>query len=441
MLFIYVRYIIRYMPEVPYGGGNWFHSRSSSSRSERDAIIKLVQASKKSCYSSLRWSGDRTNPLAIQFGNEISVEASTMQTKIRAFIRFGFIKDGHSCPLELTSLGKIWWNLYAEDGDKLKKHADLVEALLLVSYLSTYSFNSDRYVKNPTNNYRPIYELQNSVDSTGFISESDLETLIAGNSTTSNFDYWKKDLLRSKILKEVTGGFKFTNTFPNLINAVRMVTLPTTLTDQDWNEIHDNVLDDRNPYKDPIQNYLDDILSGTLDIESMLSEEEKEVISTIISTIDKEEASEIGLGDYRIPDTYSKTKIRKKQSAWSKEVKKAYNYTCCVPECDIQSPILTVACHIKKYGASETGNGHRANPSNGLCLCPNCHTLFDNGYFTLTDDLKIKVSPKIEEINSPRIRNIHNQSDNKVIDPLPSPKSFRPSVEFMKYHREKVYLS
>lgn len=108
MIFIFDIYIILYMPEVPYGEGNWFHSRSSSSRGERDTIIKLVQASKKSCYSSLRWSGDRTNPLAIQFANEISVEASTTQTKIRAFIRFGFIKDGHSCPLELTSLGKIW---------------------------------------------------------------------------------------------------------------------------------------------------------------------------------------------------------------------------------------------------------------------------------------------------------------------------------------------
>ena len=44
----------------PYRRGNWFHSRSSSSEGERDAIITLVKQSKLPEYTSLRWSGDKT---------------------------------------------------------------------------------------------------------------------------------------------------------------------------------------------------------------------------------------------------------------------------------------------------------------------------------------------------------------------------------------------
>ncbi len=429
------------MSSVSYGRGNWFHSRSSSSIGERETILKLVQASKKPQYSSLRWSGDKTHPLAIQFANEISVNSSTMQTKIRAFIRFGFIKESHYCPLELTTLGGIWWDLHTQEGDKLKGYANLIEGLILASYLSIYSFDSRRYTINPTNSYCPIYELLNNVDSSGFISVSDLEMLIAEHSTTSNYNYWKKDLLRSQILEEVSGGFRLTNKFSNLMDAVRTVTLPSTLTYSDWKKIHKNILDDINPYKNTILQDLDTILSDILNIEVILSQEEKEAVSKVISTTDTEEANEIGLGDYKIPHTYSKTKIRRKQSAWSKQVKNAYNYTCCVPECDIQSPILVIASHIKKYAAHETETGHRANPSNGLCLCPICHTLFDKGYFTLSDDLRIVVSPRIIEINSPRIIGILNQSNNRVITPLPSPTSFKPNLKFIRYHREKVYLS
>lgn len=422
-----------------YGSGNWFHSRSGWSEHEIDSLLKLVESSKKSRYSDLRWSGDKNNPSTIEFANEISVSASAMQTKIRAFIRYGFIKDEPYCPLNFTSVGKIWWHLKIQEGDGFNEYADYIEGLILASSLSLYSFDSQKFTNNPTNNYRPVYELLNNVDSIGFISTHDLELLISESSSTSNFTYWKNDLLRSKIIKEVSGGFQLTNTFSNLMNAVLNVTLPTTLTDRDWDEINSDFLVNKNPYIDAILSDLDNILSGILDIESALLEDEKEIVSKIVSATDDAEASEIGLGNYSIPDTYTRTKIRKKQSAWSKEVKKSYRNTCCVTECDIQSPFLTVASHIKNYAENENRNGHRANPSNGLCLCPICHILFDRGYFTLTDNLRIKVSPKIEEINSNRIRNIFDQSNNERINPIPVPDSFKPDVEFIKYHRENVY--
>ena len=74
-----------------YGREHWFHSRVASSKRERLSVVNLVEASKK--YRGLRWSGSKTAPKNIQFSEEIGVNPSQMQTKIRAFMRFGFLLD------------------------------------------------------------------------------------------------------------------------------------------------------------------------------------------------------------------------------------------------------------------------------------------------------------------------------------------------------------
>lgn len=426
------------MPNSSYGEGNWVHSRSSSSAKERDSIIRLVRSSNKPEYQGIRWSGNTDDPHVIRFANEISVQSSTMQTKIRAFIRFGFIKDGNHCPLIWSDLGKIWRNLISK-GKEFGRNADSIEELIIASALAIYAFDSRTYSKNPINNYRPLYELLKRLDSSGFISDSDLKRLIAGNARTSNFTYWKKDLKRSGLFKEDQGGMVRTRKFQQLTDAIMASPLPSSLSDRDWDEIHDNMLSEKNPYGKSIKKELDLILEDALVLEVKLPDEDRNFLSEMASISDYEEASEIGLGDYRIPSSYSKTKTRKKQSAWSKEIKKAYRNTCCVPECDIKSPFLVIAAHIKDYSAEEAEVGHRANPQNGLCLCLICHALFDLGYFTLTDDLKIQASPRVSEISSNLIRGIIERSDGKTIK-LPTPESFNPNMEFIRYHKENHFL-
>lgn len=428
--------------KVLYGEGNWFHSRIGSSEIERDKVLYLVEISKTPSYYNLKWSGDKNNPLAKKFAKEISVKASTMQTKIRAFIRLGFIKEGSECPLELTPLARTWLKLRNQKESELNKCADDVEALMLTYSLALYSFNSEKYAKSPVGMYRPIYELLKHVNANGCISEVNLKSLIAGKKSENspqNYTYWKRDLLRSKILIEDVEGFNLSNKFKFLMNEVRSKQMPRDLTDSDWERIHNDALDDSNPYKEAILCELDIILSDVLDTEMKLPEEDRNIVSEIVSITNYAEANEIGLGDYKIPDTYSKVKSRKKQGAWSLQVKRAYNFTCCVPKCDINSLLLVQAAHIKEYTATESEKGHRANPKNGLCLCPICHVLFDNGYFTLSNDLKIVVSTKIEEINSERIKDIFKQSNNTVIDPLPNPLSFTPDAEFIRYHKNNVF--
>lgn len=246
------------------------------------------------------------------------------------------------------------------------------------------------------------------------------------------------DLIRGGVLEETANGFRLTRTFPTLIASIQDISLPSTLTPKEWAEIRENALDSRNPYRTGILSEIGNILEETLSIESILPHEQQEIITSVVSSTDSEEEAEINLGDYKVNDSYSKVKTRRKQAAWSKVVCSNYSYQCCMPVCDINGSELISAAHIKKYSAPESTVGHRANPKNGLCLCPICHALFDKGYFTLTHDLKVEVSPQISHLKSKLIDNILKNSDGKKIDPLP-PVQHQPSPEFIDYHRREVF--
>ncbi len=76
--------------------GDWFHSRSSSNFDELLAVRTLVFESQKPECIGFVWSGSRhENKKMYQFARVANIQPSTMQTKIRAMIRYGFIKDGH----------------------------------------------------------------------------------------------------------------------------------------------------------------------------------------------------------------------------------------------------------------------------------------------------------------------------------------------------------
>jgi len=416
-----------------YGAGSWFHSRSSSSEGERDKIVALVNVSHSPKYAHTRWSAGTSDPDVIAFAKEISVDPATMQTKIRQFIRLGFLKDDANLPLKWSTLAQYWRSL-SESGRNLKRYADTFEQFIITCGLTLYAFDANSFVSNPVNGYRPIPALLQRVNAQGFISRSDLEALIGDR----NNAYWRMDLIRGGILGENAYGFQLTNNFPALMQSIPNVSLPNNLTSTDWSEIRGDALDPRNPYRTAILSDVGSTMEEALNIESTLPHEQQEVIKSVVASTDSEEEAEINLGDYKVNDSYSKVKTRRKQSAWSKVVCRNYNYQCCMPQCDINGSELVSAAHIKKYSALEEAVGHRANPQNGLCLCPICHALFDRGYFTLTHDLKIEASPQISNLNSNIINNIVRDSNGKQIDPMP-PVQYQPTTEFINYHRKKVF--
>lgn len=417
---------------MSYGSGSWFHSRSSSSVGERDKIFTLVKASHSPQFHNVRWGGSKYDPSVIAFSNIISVNPSTMQTKIRQFIRLGYLKDDPHLPLKWSSLANYWRRM-VEGSKRLTDKSRDLEQLIISFGLALYAFDTSDYCINPTRGHRPLLTLLQNLDANGFISTRDLRDLIGDQ----NYSYWRLDFERGGILRRSGNGFQLMQKYSELIGAVRSTTLPSNLTSNDWKKTHEDALHPKNPYRDAVVAELEKILQTILPIENLLPPDEKDVVSSIVSSIAVKEQEEIEKGDYTVKDTYSTVKTRKKQAAWSNLVRKEYDYACCVPACDIKSSELTTASHIKSYKSEEAGTGHRADPRNGLCLCYLCHSLFDKGYFTLADDLKVVISSRVGSLNSRIVNEVLLKSDGKKINPCP--RRFLPKVDYLKYHRENVF--
>lgn len=84
------------------------------------------------------------------------------------------------------------------------------------------------------------------------------------------------------------------------------------------------------------------------------------------------------------------------------------------------------AAHIKPKS-----HGGLFLPNNGMALCRDLHWAFDKGFFTLDDDLKVVVHPKIES-------EYLNSFNGKQIR-IPSNQLFVPDLDNVRYHRENVY--
>jgi putative restriction endonuclease len=113
-------------------------------------------------------------------------------------------------------------------------------------------------------------------------------------------------------------------------------------------------------------------------------------------------------------------------------VTEAYQRRCAITG-EKTLPVLDAA-HIKPY----TQDGpHRT--SNGLLLRQDIHTLFDRGYLTVGEDLRIEVSKRIKEDygNGREYYALHGRE--LVI--LPSNIQERPAPEFLRWHNENVFMA
>jgi len=284
---------------MSYGRGNWFHSRSSSSEGERDKIVTLADASHLPRFHNVRWGGSKNDPNVIAFSNVISVNPSTMQTKIRQFIRLGYLKDDAFLPLKWSSLGDYWRHM-SDGSQKIKNKSKDLERLIIAYGLILYAFDTRDYCLNPTKGYRPLLSLLRNVGASGFISTRNLRALIGDQ----NYSYWRLDFERAGILRRSGNGFQLTRRFSGLINAVNTTTLPTNLTGNEWKEIHEDAFHPKNPYKDAIILEVETILQNILPVETLLPSDEKNLVSSIVSSITTKEQIEIGKGDYTVKDSY-----------------------------------------------------------------------------------------------------------------------------------------
>lgn len=125
-------------------------------------------------------------------------------------------------------------------------------------------------------------------------------------------------------------------------------------------------------------------------------------------------------------------KMRVGQGGFRVLVTDAYQRRCAMTG-ERTLPALEAA-HIKPYGSD---GPHSLE--NGLLLRADLHKLFDEGYMTVTENLRVEVSPEIRE-------RFHNGRDyyalhGKPLAVLPGQIFDRPSEEYLRWHNENVFLA
>lgn len=125
------------------------------------------------------------------------------------------------------------------------------------------------------------------------------------------------------------------------------------------------------------------------------------------------------------------THARLGQGAFRVLVTEAYQRRCAITG-ERTLPVLEAA-HIRPY--AERGP-HLV--SNGLLLRSDMHTLFDRGYITVTDELRVQVSRRIrEEFANGREYYRH---DGQPLAVAPDVPHDHPARDFLRWHNESRFL-
>ena len=130
--------------------------------------------------------------------------------------------------------------------------------------------------------------------------------------------------------------------------------------------------------------------------------------------------------DYAIENRMLEIKARQKQSLFRKRVLENFQCQCCLST--VKEENLLIASHIIPWADRiET----RLDPSNGLCLSYVYDKLFDEGYFSFSNKLKVIVSDQASTL-SVEIQSILETIENNKIR---EPNNYPISLEYIKYHR------
>jgi hypothetical protein len=101
--------------------------------------------------------------------------------------------------------------------------------------------------------------------------------------------------------------------------------------------------------------------------------------------------------------------------------------------CAITGKALQVGGHLNVEAAHIQPRAHEGSnlPSNGIALSRDLHWGFDKGAFTLTEDLKVQVHPRLRDTD-------WQEFDGRPLQ-VPDHSFFRPSPESIQHHRTRVY--
>jgi putative restriction endonuclease len=266
-----------------------------------------------------------------------------------------------------------------------------------------------------------------------------LKVLIDGTTTRAgnNTSYWKTDLLNSGLFKEARGYLVFSGKYPRFVHEIKNFNPDPFLNDEDWEIIRGNPLVATSPFKDSLQEIFENISNEQFE-ESRFTE--RDLSAPLIEVISEQQNLIIPEIDILSNDErYANSSRRIRNSIWSYRIKTQYKYFCATPKCDVVGSIFVEAAHIKPDNVSDEDIPHRSHLLNGLCLCKHCHSAFDHGFFTLSDDFRIIISSRFETIRNQNIKTvIMSSKDFQIKDRI---DRRYPLVEFIQYHRIKKFIN
>jgi putative restriction endonuclease len=126
-------------------------------------------------------------------------------------------------------------------------------------------------------------------------------------------------------------------------------------------------------------------------------------------------------------------KQRINQNFFRSMILASYNLKCCITGLSISE--LLVASHIIPWAKDDK---NRINPHNGLCLNSMHDKAFDRGLITITTDYTIQISSLLKKVNKDTANiEFFLKYENKSII---LPEKFVPSVDFLKYHQQNIFI-
>ena len=315
------------MPPFYRINGDWFHSRSSSNYGELQSVRALVAASRKAEYCGLKWSSGRgQEPRLYQFGGEVGVQPSTMQTKIRAMIRYGFVQESEHCPLRWTRLGRLWSDLVNVGNEEA---AQDIYRFTLVHALAFFAFNERGYAKTLNGVFFPLRELLRKTRE-GRIAEKDFRRLVDGATqrTGKNESYWRTDLLNSGMFEVTSGFLTVSPRFGELAEAIKSYPFER-MSDDEWREFRANQLWEKGPFKETLGELLLSVNRPKTADEVILIPLENAFAETLDISIAEQESDLL-----KNPQTKTLT-VLQRSAAWSRLVKGRYDSKCVLRGCDV----------------------------------------------------------------------------------------------------------
>jgi putative restriction endonuclease len=135
-----------------------------------------------------------------------------------------------------------------------------------------------------------------------------------------------------------------------------------------------------------------------------------------------------------VTETETTIRVRIGQSFFRQTILASYENHCCITGNPI--PELLVASHILPWSSYEEC---RINPSNGLCLARTQDAAFDKGLITFDDNYCLILSTYLESF-LPKETLEQNFAAYRG-QPIRLPEKFQPNPEFLRIHREEIFLS